>query len=63
MDLHKLETNDQNRKDVELQGWCLSLVKMKLHEIKSYKVITGALKEVNRSGTNFTSSQILILEP
>jgi hypothetical protein len=39
------------------------LVEIKLHKIKSYKVITGALKEVKRSGTNFIFGQIPILEP
>jgi hypothetical protein len=63
MDLHKLKTNDQNRKGAELRGWCFSLVEIKLYKIKSYKVITGALKEVKRSGTNFIFGQIPILEP
>jgi hypothetical protein len=33
--VHKLETKDQDESGVELWGWWLSLARMKLHEIKS----------------------------
>jgi hypothetical protein len=39
--MHKLETKDQNENDAKLWGWWLSLVDMKLHEIKSLRGNNG----------------------
>jgi hypothetical protein len=35
--MHKLETKDQNENDTKPWGWWLSLLEVKLHEIKSLR--------------------------
>jgi hypothetical protein len=45
MKLNKLKTKDSSVKDVELQGWYLNLAGVQLHAIKSWKIITGAIKK------------------
>jgi hypothetical protein len=45
MKLNKLKTKDSSVKDVELQGWYLNLGGVQLHAIKSWKIITGAIKK------------------
>jgi hypothetical protein len=40
--LHKPKTDDQNKKDVEIQDWYWNLMRVKLHKIKNFKSIKGA---------------------
>jgi hypothetical protein len=42
--MHKSKTKDQDENDAKLWGIWLSLVEVKLHEIKSLGAITGAIK-------------------
>jgi hypothetical protein len=40
--LHKPKTDDQNKKDVEIQDWYWNLMRVKLYKIKNFKSIKGA---------------------
>jgi len=42
-------TNDQNKKGVEIQGWNWSLLRAKLHKIKSLKSIKGVIERNHKS--------------
>jgi len=58
MKLNKLKTKDSSVKDVELQGWYLNLAGVQLHAIKSWKIITGAIKKNWKSKDQMKIGQI-----
>jgi len=58
MKLNKLKTKDSSVKDIELRGWYLNLAGVQLHAIKSWKIITGAIKKNWKSKDQMKISQI-----